>query len=736
MNLTGTPFYSKELGAMRQPSNNVDTLKKLVFIYPMGIDQSIVNVPYQTFVKGDADTLGDLSRAFLAVSVLKEIFTSNTLNLITTASTYTDQVKSPPFSHQMFGPLLRGESSSAYETSYYNQNSTQSNPIDKNALQQKINERMKDIKLLLKSNPRLKKLNPFMQIITLENMLDVPVIVGSWPFQLDTASLFMFLSVAIATRTKLDNWGAVRKVFTKLETFDDNSLYQIFQVLQNVENNTKVPGKISSELLPGGIQTELDMLKNRIATEDNETKKAILINQLEDMKSNFAIKNINALQDTKMKELERMFMMMIDPERLVNKFGLRQDVGQSSYVAKKISPQTDLLFNRSRQQFVDFLTGTDSLFSSAYMIFAPITPVPGLWEESTKNYLSMKSIMINNIFDNYDSFFSNLKSEFDTTISDEISQSSLSVKNMNASCDANKEEFISLINLFNRTLSESQISPTFGLEDVQKFSNSIDKLTTKFSAVNKNLEDSLIQFFGKDNLARVKSAIITLVDNALDKFFTPFIATADPFSQMQARLFAINTTLMGTSYIQNPNINNNIQNNAYNGQQLNQGDLIVNTKTHQELLKTLAESTKLILETVFMLIFKMNLCDFVEVADVQFDIAKNDVLELPNYCLVLPIEVINALLILYTKRNWKDAVIKSGIGFNPLNPGNTKANVGLLAKQLGIPNLIVIDQKRQEFFYSFRYLGNQTEKLKLQAVDTFVKYHLQDKEEGISQIYY
>ena len=68
--------------------------------------------------------------------------------------------------------------------------------------------------------------------------------------------------------------------------------------------------------------------------------------------------------------------------------------------------------------------------------------------------------------------------------------------------------------------------------------------------------------------------------------------------------------------------------------------------------------------------------------------------------------------------------------------GNSKQVVKILAQQLGIPNLIVMDNKKGEVLFSFKYLQNNVEKLKLTAVDTFVKYHLQSETEGISQVYY
>ena len=74
MNVSGLPVYSREVGAMRNPVANVDTMKRLIFIFPFGIDQSIANIPFTTAVKGDMDNIGDALRAFFSVSVLVSVW--------------------------------------------------------------------------------------------------------------------------------------------------------------------------------------------------------------------------------------------------------------------------------------------------------------------------------------------------------------------------------------------------------------------------------------------------------------------------------------------------------------------------------------------------------------------------------------------------------------------------------------------------------------------------------------
>ena len=708
MNISGAPMYSREVDAMRNPTAHSDINNKLVFLYPMGIEKTIATTPHTSIVKGEANTLEKLLRSFFSISVLKEIFASNALNLIKTASTYQPNINQEPVSKQLIGSMLRGDVSSRYDGTVYSSTQTTYNPIDSATLQNKVNTKIKDIKNLIKSNQRLRKLNPFMEVITLQNMMDVPVIVGTWPYQMDMTALFTLLSAAIVARKRLDKWENVKYLLNSIRRSPDDSIYKMLQVVINVEKNNSVPGSVLSTSLIGGEPDEFTKLKQQIFNAEDEKTKNNLINRYDELTSDYAKTYIYNLKQDKLKELEISFMYLLDPDRLAARNGLSREVGQASQAVKRLSPQTELLFNRTRQQITDFLSGADSLFSSIYMLFSPVAPINGVWTENSMNYLSMRNRFIDSVSSNFDVFFSTLKSNFETLLSDSVDSASASIKKIKQSCDVAKEEFISSINLFHKTMNDNKIPPSFNINMVQNFAVGVDKLSGKYRTIHKNVLYSLRQFFGDDVINIVESSFKELIDNAIDSYFQPFGLTSTPDTNLQARIYALNS--------ENPGL--------------------VTERIHRQLLLQLTLATKLIMETIFLSIFKINLCDFVEVADVEFEVTKADVLDPINYCLVIPLELAQALFIIYTKRNWKNAVISSGAGFNPLNSGNSKQVVKLLAQQLGIPNLIVMDNKKGEVLFSFKYLQNNVEKLKLTAVDTFVKYHLQSENEGISQVYY
>lgn len=706
MNLTGVPNYQREVGVMRNPTQSHDVLNKLVFIYPFGIDQSIMNLPFVTATKGDADTIGDAMRSFFSISILKEIFTSNVLNLVKTASTYQRNKKIQDKSTTLINNLLRGNTRDTYGYSY--PPGYEPNDIDSAELQSKVNQKFEQIKQSLRVDQRLKKLLPFMQVITLQNLLDVPVITGTAPFQLDSAALFALLSTAITTRTKLDDWGGVRKLTRKLQSMPDATVDQMIDILNKAES-IDPPKDLDRDL----YSRELIQLTNRLNQTNDAGIQRRIQAQINDLKNRYSSNFIANLKDNKMKELERNLMLMMDPKTLSVRYGLSNDVAQASYVAKKVSPQTNLLFDRTHQQFVDSLAGLDPIFLSFYMALSPIEATDTSWNT---DYLTLKNNFVNKLMETFDTFMGQLKEHFDKKISANIEESSLTVAAMTKSCDNAREDFSATMNLINREISGNQLSPSFSRSELERFSSVVDKITSIITSVQLNTEKSLIQFLGRDTATAVFTSIGTLINDAIDVFVRKFNRTGDPTNKMQARLFAA--------------FEKDID------QDLGQFQMLLQ-RTHRAFLTTVTESMKIICTTMFLLIFKLNLCEFVEVADVEFGIAQSDVLDLPNYCLSIPIEVAQALFMIYTTKNWKNAAISKGAGgWNPLNMSYIKGIVKLLRLQLGIPNLMVFDRQKNELYYSFQYMGAITEKIKLPALDIFVKHHLQDKSTGVSQVYY
>jgi len=130
------------------------------------------------------------------------------------------------------------------------------------------------------------------------------------------------------------------------------------------------------------------------------------------------------------------------------------------------------------------------------------------------------------------------------------------------------------------------------------------------------------------------------------------------------------------------------------------------------------------------------------VADVDLETVSTEVTAWPNYTLVLPVEIVTALHAAIMGKSWKhmlsggqigqdlDKTAKpmtkeqvSTSGISDVNDTYVKSVVKFVSNRLQVPNLIVVDSKRNEIYYK---LMNQTDvnKTKLQTITTFVQSKL------------
>ena len=128
----------------------------------------------------------------------------------------------------------------------------------------------------------------------------------------------------------------------------------------------------------------------------------------------------------------------------------------------------------------------------------------------------------------------------------------------------------------------------------------------------------------------------------------------------------------------------------------------------------------------FLLILQTHLCDYIDIVDVEIDVASNDILDLPNYTLVLPLEVVEALRQVSVQREWKRIVSSEGsiAAAGAPNESYIAKTVKYMQQQLGIPNIFVVDQKKNTVYYRLQHMSGQTQKATFKKLDSFVKLHL------------
>jgi len=223
VNITGYGQYSKQVAGIRDPNKIMNQQHKLIFIYPM-LFADRIKVP----------NLETLLRDFISVTFLSDLFVQNTLNVIGIANQIRplwDENK------QLIDPttaIIRSLGNSEVQGAYTSTPVMPNYPVSPEhttILQQKINQKTAYIQQLLKTDPKFSKLRPFIEIITLGNMIEVPVIVGTTSYPTDTLSLMYVLIAAIGLNRKLNNKQDVDAIFRELETMNESKYWNLLNNL-------------------------------------------------------------------------------------------------------------------------------------------------------------------------------------------------------------------------------------------------------------------------------------------------------------------------------------------------------------------------------------------------------------------------------------------------------------------------------------------------------------------------
>jgi len=253
MNLKGSKMYSSATSSLRNTRNAKDLHLKLIFIYPMLLDTTLFKYQ-QTF------------RDYISNIFLRDIFTANFLNLVN----LTDQI-SPiedengnkvDLGTELGSVLIGGQGGMGRgRNNFFNLYNEKR--ITKEELQQRIKEKTKQLESILKSDPIFKTLNPKIQYVTLDNLIDVPVIVGTKAFPVDTFTLSMFLFFSIVLRIPIDSYENVKRIISKIRSTDRDKLVKLlnfdreksngwlYRILQNSKDYLK---KKVSKVVPRNVQ--------------------------------------------------------------------------------------------------------------------------------------------------------------------------------------------------------------------------------------------------------------------------------------------------------------------------------------------------------------------------------------------------------------------------------------------------------------------------------------------------
>ena len=688
MNVTGSRQYSKATSPMRTniESRNQSPLQhKLIFIYPM------------LFANLTSMELKDTFRSFLSKTFLREIFTSNYLNLVN----LTNQIT--PFDNAQTGVNL---SHLGFLTAANNNSGEQNNVYfggnqDKSELQEKLNTNFELVKQYLQNDPIFKKLKPNVQIITLDNMINVPVIIGTAMLDLKMLPMIYLLMMALATNTTLDSSSNVSKLINRIKNSNKSELSELlrkqreFSTIEKirmwVEDNPKI-SRLASRFKFARKATFGSLNKNLRPVERNPNKLETPFDTFND--DNYAFEIVNQVQSD-IDQVGLFFFLVLNKGQLQKRYGQSFDTSFSTAAIKRISPLETRIFNNLEENFLNIISQPiNAIFRSLSNLIIP----------SVNPNITFHTIFKEIISDS-------LSEGIDVLIKDTIRELiDANIKKLNLVNDSNNF----------KTFKEICTNISFDSKLSDKIIKNISKVEIKFSVKSSNRNQTSTEI---SNYMSTLDKISSQLESQIKKHYKKLnVLIGNKINIIESELDKI-VSISISRFIEE------YERYTSDDEVIRTVDGIFdNVGSQNQFIRSLKLNTqdwyKNIINYFFLTSLSIALCELVDVIDSEVEVAKHEVTDFPNYSLVLPIEVIYALHAAYKAKNLKSLFTPDNADspdgrreFN-LTSQYTRGMVKYLTMRLKIPNLIVYDEKRNEVFYKFMNMTD-VNNTKLNAIKTF-----------------
>jgi hypothetical protein len=684
MRLPSSP--STTLQNIRQPSTTLNK-DSLVFTYPIIFDDKL-------------RSYSEIIRDFFTVQFITQIKISNILDLHTAASksNYIEvnnrEINPAEELAKNLGSLTRNYST-YYDRQPAEQSHYQSN--DKYEYQNKINQLKAFIQDQIKNNPNYKQLNPIISTITIENLVDIPLVIGTKQYFTSSTALFWILFISAGFAPERES--------NPLTLDSSNNLKSIINIMNKV--------------------TIDDYMKYFGASEENKKE--------QDYDERVPSNRVAMLLDRAESELDitiKYLDRVLDPVKFANEVNIKTD--------NSLVVQVSTVFNNSIVAKNTIVQKCNTLFDGLLS-----NHISSLFNSTANALVSNDEIDVSNVISTKIGDISKLTNDLFENIFNAIITASTSeptdikvddpIKALQSKLDANSNicQIVPRISVENilRQLEQTH----FGLVDMStnKFANFVDKivtLSTQISSQNNLLEKFIYKIALKETRL---TNILEIYKDSLTKLI---------FNKKQA---TINIDKAGILDIFSRPANNSNKEELQNvtfGTRIQQ--LLGNNNPKEELLQNLSSALSNIIYFISLYCFLAYICEYFKSVTEEVKIQKRDALEFPNYCLVIRASVIEKLFMSLSslgfskqKKVYQSKIENRGkseedqskeknlLQSFKLNEKHLSNMIRLVNERLNVPNIIVIDEKSKMVYYKFMFdTPNSVGMLSLDNVKTFITH--------------
>lgn len=661
MRISGSDPNTPGLNLLGSMSKVGERQSNLIFVYPLLFDRYLMK------------RWEMILRDFLTAQFISQIKISNVLNITQSAvQGYGTQAGVPYLNPAEILNQALSNNNPEYTNALQVQlnaiqaqqfNNANQNKISNTEYAYKLQELRQFIKQQVLTDPIYDGLRPAFSIISMENsLLDVPLIVGTKSYKIDSSALYWILFVSLLNNRDLT-----------LRTFSD-----IEALLNNLPKNRFLEIITSAGLAPPIAGTgNYDAVYNQLRTDTNASVKralntfktvAVSLNEFEnDIGFSISV-NSEAVQYTHV--MERSLAERAEMQSKINAL-LNQTIVTSIFPV--IQTINNLIVNPALE--------------TNYM-------------ERYKRLLAKILDKVNPLVNDFIGLYSNRFSQVDTQ--------QAFMKSLESNCKSLQQ--IRSYDLLAR-LDDIRIRFTTIRDDVAlgqgtnsrvvDFAEELTRVASSLGAESQTLVKMVENFTGNTQI----NSIYKDLTQTIQRFIMEYYSETNPDTFNPNR-----DTDLGQPIIAN---NDNQEISAFFRS-------IFAGANRNDLLRFLTNSAQALAETASFLFFYSTFsyfCEFISIIKSKIEIKSKDVIEFPNYTLVIPIEFVKTLYYALAAKNTND-LLKSMNSSNQgeefttpaINP-NFKLSeteifriVSAIIDRLGVKNIVIVDSEKKEIYYQWTYL--------------------------------
>lgn len=689
MQITGT----RSLIPLRQPTSmrGGQGEQKLVFLYPMFFDNTLAG-------------LQDLLRDFLTVDFMGQIKVANVLN-ITTSATKVGVVGSGP---NAVNPAeeVRRSISDVYHWNMGEQ-PNYSRP-DTRDYQERVHSFLNFIRNQLQHDPRYSELRPIISsILTEENLVQIPLILGTKTWMAKAKSLYLILLVSMT--------------FGDLPLDRESSLDQIEQLI-----NTIPPGSFASLMADRDARERMrkqSTLPGYSGINLSPRVPAAISSKLQRPIAHFTNQDVQKLSGYYTSEATitcRTLKVALNASR----WEAATD-HLSTNTNRVTQDNIPIIQNRTQRRhfenaMMSFRGYVSSLvvpiLHSMEVVLGP-TPPDISFDSKVQDFLRNSIDSMTNVYEELSGHVTMQLVDMTKSAQDRVQTALNNIQSVTGLCNANVQLTDDI-----RKIIEDDLDPKIRLpirlngDDVADFGESVSQASNKLRHIAESIETGLANALIDGT--QFKHQILTIKDR-LQRSAHAFLYGGDDYA------------LFNPAIMRDPA--------AFADRHANFFDLVCDNNNPDRCANHLNQYCDVIAQAIenltyffFIWNFLSFLCNYIQDVEVDIEIQRRDILDFPNYCLVIPVEVVKYLYTINTSRNFKQLLMSSNPASNAelanlgqedaiVNLNNINRMIEIVNRRLNVPNLIVVDNKSQAVYYKFMYM-TKPNRITMQALRDYIRH--------------